>query len=315
MQYGLTEREIRNLQQRLSKILNEEIAVDGDYGPKTTAKVAKFQTVYGIPFKDGIVDALTLKLIKDIYEGMWSNHSDLLSFGKRRFVVFVDAGHGGINDKGQYIMKGKQAYHKNGKFHKEGHYYEGLENRIIAEAFCEVLTDAGIIAIRLYHPVKDISLSERADMAVAYLRRGYVGVLMSFHSNAISSKNTLEQKLRTRGFCVYTTRGTTFSDQVATEHFNNVKAEIGAKNWMFRTQKRDGDVDYEKNFSILYKTDVKEFEDTFASTLEEWGFHTSRADCEFITNPVNRKKRVAASLKTAKWVKAKMQQKGLFDAD
>jgi hypothetical protein len=65
-------------------------------------------------------------------------------------------------------------------------------------------------------------------------------------------------------------------------------------------------VDYEVNFQILRETDLQEFP-WFGAILEEWGFHTSKTDAEFITDPANRGKRIAAALQTAKWVKKNLR--------
>ena len=105
---------------------------------------------------------------------------------------------------------------------------------------------------------------------------------------------------------VFNTRGDTFSDKIATEHMKNVKLSIGEDNWNFREQNKvDGDADFEVNFQILRETDLSEF-NWFGSILDEWGFHTSKADCEFITDSINRFHRVQTCLQTAKWVKKEL---------
>ncbi|WP_052599932.1 peptidoglycan-binding protein, partial [Aureispira sp. CCB-QB1] len=176
---------VKTLQYRLRKVLNISLSVDGDYGPSTTQAVLKFQQIHGLQL-DGIAGPQTLARLHLVYIRTVQSNSNLLHFGNRRFVIFVDAGHGGIDDNGRYVTPGKRAYHKDLILHERGHYYEGFENRLAAEAFIEECTKKGIQCIRTYHPHKDWSLSERTELVRSYLRRGYYGYLHSFHSNAIS---------------------------------------------------------------------------------------------------------------------------------
>lgn len=298
---------IKTLQYGLRKVLNISLSVDGILGPSTKEAIMKFQALYNLEI-DGIAGKNTWSTLEYVYNELFVNNSDLLYFGKERFVVFVDAGHGGIDDDGKYVTPGKRAYHQGEEMHERGHYYEGFENRLIAEAFIEACTDAGIMCVRTYHPHKDTSLSDRAEIIRSWLRRGYYGYLHSFHSNAISSSNSAAKLDATRGFMVFNTRGNNFSDQIATKHFEHVKQTIGADNWNYRTQTKDGDVDFEVNFQILRETDLREFH-WFGAILEEWGFHTSKTDCNFIIDPKNREKRVEAALKTAQWVKEALEPK------
>ena len=291
---------VKNLQYKLRKVLNISLSVDGDYGPSTKRAVISFQSLHGLK-QDGVYGKITEKHLDNLYKALYQQNSELLNFGKRRFVIFVDAGHGGINEKGMYVTPGKRAHHKGYKMHERGHYYEGYENRLTAEAFIEACTEAGIMCIRVYHPYKDTSLSDRTEIIRSYLRRGYYGFLLSFHSNAISSKNNPQKLANTTGFCVYTTHGDTHSDKIADAHFDHVKQTIGPNNWYYRKQLKDDDNDFEANFQILRESDLHEFH-WFGAILEEWGFHTSKHDANFIINPEMRKKRVQAALKTARWV-------------
>lgn len=297
---------VKNLQYKLKKVLNRSLSIDGDFGPSTEGAVRLFQSLYRLR-PDGIVGPITEAKLNQVYDTLFRNNSPLLNFGRRRFVVFVDAGHGGINEKGNYVTPGKRAYHKGDRMHERGHYYEGYENRLITEAFIEACTLQGIMCIRTYHPYKDTSLSDRSEIIRSWLRRGYYGYLHSFHSNAISSSNSAAKLEATRGFMVFNTRGNNFSDDIATQHFKHVKATMG-DNWRYRTQSsQDGDEDYEVNFQILRETDLTEFH-WFGAILDEWGFHTSRTDARFIMTPENRKKRVLACLKTAIWVKERLEE-------
>lgn len=294
---GSTGHKVKELQEKLNKILGTSISIDGDFGMNTDKLVRQFQKKYNLK-EDGIVGNYTWKNIEIQYN---SKKSNLITLGKSRFVVFVDAGHGGCTTTGIYTTKGKRAFHPDKKLHQAGHYYEGYENRIVAEMFIEECTKKGIQTIRTYHPYKDTPLSERCDIVKSWLDRGYFGYLHSFHSNAIASSNSPEKMLGTRGFSVYTTTGQNLSDKIAEQHMQNVQLKIG--DWKYRYQKSDGDSDYEANFYILRNTDLIYYS-KFGAILEEFGFHTSSVDCEFIVN--HRKPRTAAALMTALWAKKEM---------
>ncbi len=292
--------DVKTLQNRLKKVLNTNISADGDFGATTEKYVKQFQTLWNIQ-ADGIAGVTTQGKLQILYEAMFINNSKLLNFGKRRFVVFVDAGHWGIDDRGEYAKTGKFYKHQSGEVHERGYFYEGYENRIVAEEFIEQLTALGIMAIRVYHPFKEVSLDDRTEQVRAWLKRGYYGYLVSFHSNAIDTKNEFQKLENTVGFMVFTLGGNTFSDKIASEHWKNANEEIGAANWNFRAEKSDGDVDYEANFAMLRKSDLPEYADCFGAILEEWGFYTSQKDSNFIIN--SREKRVKAAVKTALFVK------------
>lgn len=302
---------VKNLQKKLNKIMSVSLVIDGHFGQDTHLIVLKFQEVNNL-VQDGIAGPVTMSLINNQYLQIVES-SNLLTLGKKRFVVFVDAGHGGIADSGRYDTPGKRAHHEGVELHDNGNYYEGFENRIIAEQFIEELTSEGIQTIRTYHPYIDTSLSSRTKLINAYLNRGYYGFLISFHSNAISSSNSKEKLENTTGFCVFSTRGETFSDQIAEIHFKNVFNEF--TDWKLRTQKaEDSDSDFEANFKILRDTDIKanngsnqsKKDERFGAILEEFGFHTSKKDCLFII--ANRDKRVKAAVKTAMQVCEIMQK-------
>lgn len=297
-----TGQDVKDMQFKLKAVLNRSLSVDGDYGRNTRQAVADFQKLYNLSVS-GLADISTLTTLDVAYNTLFKKNSGLLNFGSNRFIVFVDAGHGGIDDKGLYTTPGKRAHHKDAELHERGHYYEGYENRIIAESFIEALTANGIMYERLYHPFKDTSLSDRTELTRAWLRRGYYGYMHSMHSNAISEVNSPAKLESTTGYCVYTGLGNTFSDEIATQQWNHVKELL--PDWNLRTELSDGDVDHEANFQMLRQTDLVEF-DRFGAILDEWGFHTSAKDCKFIIN--SRKERVQACLNTALWVKSKLDK-------
>jgi N-acetylmuramoyl-L-alanine amidase len=308
MKKGATGNNVKNLQYKLSKLIGKPKIIDGEFGANTESAVKLFQFENGLAV-DGYAGIKTLALIDKVYNKTYSKMKHLLHFGKKRFVVFVDAGHGGIDDNGKYVTPGKRAYHKNSELHSKGHYYEGLENRIVAEQFIEECANNGIMCIRVYHPTKDTRISERTKIIRDYLNRGYYGFMLSFHSNAISTRNKAKKVIdSTVGYMVFTTPGLSFSDEIASVHWHNVQKEIGSDKWNFRKQEaKDLDPDFEANFQILRETDKEEFY-WFGAILDEWGFHTSETDCNFIVSQASRASRVKASFKTALWVKNNLEK-------
>lgn len=288
---------VSTLQKMLKKILNNGMKVDGHFGLHTERAVIQFQTLYNLT-PDGLVGSQTMRKLEELYADMII--SSIKNIGDK-FVVFVDAGHGGIDDNGYYKTSGKRAYHEALELHDSGWYYEGYENRIVAEMFITELAKCGIEAVRTYHPFEDTKLWQRSNLVKAYLKRGFYGYLHSFHSNAISESNSINKLLNTTGFSCYTTTKSTLSDKIAEEHYRNIKEQF--PDWKIRTDKSDGDSDYEADFALLRNTDMID-SNTFGAILEEFGFHTSQKDVRFIMS--NREKRVQAAVKTALWTYAMM---------
>ena len=288
---------VSTLQKMLKKILDNGMTIDGHFGLYTERAVIQFQTLYNLD-PDGIAGSKTMRKLEELYADMIIKSIKNIA---DKFVVFVDAGHGGIDDNGYYKTSGKRAYHEALELHDSGWYYEGYENRIVAEMFITELAKCGIEGIRIYHPFEDTALWKRTDLVKAYLKRGFYGYLHSFHSNAISEDNSVNKLLNTTGFSCYTTTKSTLSDKIAEEHYRNIKEQF--PDWHIRTEDSDGDSDYEADFALLRNTDITD-SNTFGAILEEFGFHTSQKDVRFIMN--NREKRVKAAVKTALWTYAMM---------
>lgn len=166
---------------------------------------------------------------------------------KTDFCVFLDAGHGGLDKAGKYVTApSKQFKHDKGEFHRDGWFYEGVFNRTLTNRVAAKLTNLGVSNIIVSHEYLDISLHYRVDLANWYHKNYKKGLYISNHANASSSG-------RARGFEVYTTRGTTKSDQVATLHYKNVQDLLGDR-IKYRPERSDGDADREANFFVIKNT-------------------------------------------------------------
>jgi N-acetylmuramoyl-L-alanine amidase len=164
------------------------------------------------------------------------------------FCVFLDAGHGSIDpNTGKYVTApSKQYEHRSGIFHNGRWFFEGVWNRVLTERVAQKLDTLHINYVKVYHEYLDMSLSYRVDAANWYNKYYKKTLFVSNHSNASGSGAA-------RGFEVYTSPGTTKSDQVATAYFNNVKDLFGNK-ITYRQDSGDGDPDREASFYVLRNT-------------------------------------------------------------
>lgn len=109
---------------------------------------------------------------------------------KKQTVLFIDAGHGGLDPMTKEYLTdpkiGKKTLHTNGKaYHHNGWFYEGHFNRQIANEFITKATAAGFHCIPVFHPFKDNNLKERTDTANSINRQlNQKSLFLSFHSNA-----------------------------------------------------------------------------------------------------------------------------------
>jgi N-acetylmuramoyl-L-alanine amidase len=272
----------------------EPLEVDGDFGRKTESAFNRLIAYWG-----GNTHGQT---------GSYDNFVEQLAeqYSKLpRFVVVVDAGHGGIDpNTGVYTTppeNGKRYTHKGARLHfgKEV-FYEGLSNRFMAAGFVDKLKAMGILVVKCYHPYLDwwgtnsngTELMRRANYGMPYCKRGFVGLYHSFHSNAAgSSSMTQEQIDKIRGGIVFTGIGKTVSDKAAKLLLQEWIGVFG-DNWCrFLDENKNGlevateDSDYEENFGVLRESErmAKAFgNDKWAAILQEAGFFTSRPEAEWL---------------------------------
>ena len=157
-------------------------------------------------------------------------------------------------------------------------------NRDIVARISEGLLIAGIKHIVLVPEMTDISLTERCRRANKIWKDTKKRCfLMSIHANA--GKGT--------GFEVWTSVGKTKSDDIATIIWNEMKSEFPNKK--MRVDTADGDVDKEKNFTILYSTNCP-------ATLSENFFMDTYEDCKLIMSDAGRQKIANAHIRAIKKV-------------
>ena len=273
---------VKDLQTKLKKLGYYKSTIDSDFGTKTDKAVKAFQQNTGLQ-ADGIVGKNT-----------WAKIHQLLPKQKLNpdyFTIWLDAGHGGIDPTtGQYTTNGKYYNHKDSSIHiGDGYFYEGYENRIVAQMAEKLLKENDINVVRLYHDYQDTPLSSRVSVVNAMSKVGYYGWMHSIHSNAISTSYSKEKLNSTQGGIIFTSKGQNNSDNAANILYNewnkvwHKKRRLNGMPWLWGVDS-DGDIDREANFYMLRNTESN----LVLSTLSEFGFFTSHPDTEFITRPDTR---------------------------
>ena len=178
-------------------------------------------------------------------------------------LYIFDNGHGGIID-GVYQTAGKRS-----PVWSDGtQLFEGEFNRSIVDRLMKLCEDANIDCINLVDTNVDIPLSTRTSQAnEIYRNTEKPCIYVSIHANGFTKESA-------HGWGVYTSRGETKSDEIATILFNKAKAEF--PNHKMRTDTyTDGDVDKEANFWVLAKT-------AMPAILSENFFMTNEAECRVL---------------------------------
>lgn len=184
------------------------------------------------------------------------NTSELPKAGKG-LIPIIDAGHGGIID-GKYTSGEKKKYtFLNDDGTEDFTIYEGVVNRQIGEKLIDILDSKGI-------PYKDLTVSDKQDMPLKerisrtnkIFDQNNKYYLLSIHSNAVSG-DLKGKGSKASGFEVYTSKGQTKSDDLATIAAKWYKKCL--HNFRFRQEIEDGDPDKEANYAVLRDTKCPAF--------------------------------------------------------
>lgn len=160
---------------------------------------------------------------------------------------------------------------------KDGRFREYLFSRHIINNVRDLLdkdTTFPYITELSVHGEDEIGLRARVEN-INTLYKNYKHrptLVISQHNNAAGSQDKWE---KARGFCIYTTRGQTGSDDYA-EHFYT-KFESKFPDIKIRRELIDGDSDYESNFAVLM---CKPY-----AMLIELGFQDNLDDIRILLNP------------------------------
>lgn len=177
---------------------------------------------------------------------------------KSNYVWLFDNGHGGIIN-GVYQTPGKRSP----KWPDGTQLFEGEFNRAIVKRLILMCKLHGIEYVNLVPELKDISLGERVRRANNLWKKSKRLIYVSIHANAGGGT----------GFEVFTSKGQTKSDKIATYFFNEFKDEFPTER--ARPDWTDGDADKEANFYVLKKT-------AMPAVLTESFFMDNMEDCKEI---------------------------------
>lgn len=159
--------------------------------------------------------------------------------------IILDFGHGGIDQNGTYTTAPSKMF----KFSNGEVAYEGVINRQIGgllELYLKAHTDLKVVTTVKSTDARDLSLSYRVGVANKYNAND--SIFVSIHSNASESHNA-------RGFSIFTTKGHTKSDELATAIGREVKTYYDDLNLKLRFDfYSDNDLDKEADFYVLRKT-------------------------------------------------------------
>lgn len=122
---------------------------------------------------------------------------------------------------------------------------------------------------------KDVALSTRAGRVnkrvTANKKAGISTVMISVHVNAAGNGSWMNA----RGWSAWTTKGKTNSDRLAECLYDAAEEILKKYDIKIRTDKSDGDRDYEGNFTVIYKSNCP-------AVLTENLFMDNKEDVEFL---------------------------------
>lgn len=254
------------------------VTVDGIFGANTETAVKLFQCQNGLT-ADGIVGPKTWTAM-GYPEKPSDNNPQPNNPTNNKVKILIDNGHGVDTP---------------GKCSPDGKFREYRYTREIAAEIVKQLKAQGYDTELLTPEEKDISLTQRVERANAWCRKlGNKNVcLVSVHVNAAGNGGWRSAG----GWCVYTSKGQTQGDLLATELYN--AAEVALKKYQeifpvlqaqggydsgqkpMRADWSDGDPDYEANFTIIAKSNCP-------AALTESLFQDNKKDVEFLESQEGR---------------------------
>lgn len=182
------------------------------------------------------------------------------------YNIILDPGHGGIDEQGNYVTAPSKMH----RFHDGFTVYEGERNRVIAEKVKKCFMAETEPEHRIHYTVhpddaSDISLEDRVDFANSFNPKNTL--FISLHNNAGGGN----------GFEIYTSKGETSSDKLATSIYNFSENTYKNYGLPMRHDWTDDDPDKEANFYVLRKT-------ICPAVLIESAFFDNIVDAELLFN-------------------------------
>lgn len=186
---------------------------------------------------------------------------------KKPFIVFLDAGHGGMIN-GEYVTPGKRSP----KFDDGCQLFEGVYNRRVTKLIHDklnIFSKKEIFVVHVNDLNEDTPLRERSSKAnTVWEEYGRPpAIYISIHANGYGDGTKWTSP---KGIEVFTSPGQTKSDIFATILLDTMQEELHDSKW--RYDESDGDKDKEARFSVLVKT-------AMPAILSENGFMTNKEEC------------------------------------
>ena len=186
----------------------------------------------------------------------------------KRHLILLDNGHGNNTA---------------GKRSPDGGLLEYQYTREITKNIYNVLKALGYNVELLVPELYDVSLSERVRRINQYCNEYGASnvVVVSVHINAAGNGS---QWMTARGFSVYTSKGKTKSDELATIMCE--EAEKSHIEFKIRRDFSDGDPDWEENFTILTRTKCPAVlsENFFMDNKDDVNFLLSQTGKDIVKN-------------------------------
>lgn len=160
-------------------------------------------------------------------------------------------------------------------------FYEYEFSRDIVKRIANKLEELGIKYYIIVPEIEeDIALSKRANRANKICEQFGANkcMLISVHANAAGMG---DKWMSARGWSVWTTRGVTKSDAIATMFYEEAEKILPKYNMTLRKDTTDGDPDYESNFTIIYKA-------LCPAILTENLFQDNKTDVQFLMSDAGR---------------------------
>ena len=186
----------------------------------------------------------------------------------KRHLILLDNGHGNNTA---------------GKRSPDGTLLEYQYTRDVAKSVFNTLKALGYNVELLVPEIYDVPLSERVKRVNQYCNDYGASnvVVVSVHINAAGDGT---QWMTARGFSVFTSKGKTKSDELATIMCE--EAEKSHIDFKIRRDFSDGDADWEENFTILTKTKCPAVlsENFFMDNKEDVNFLLSQTGKDVVKN-------------------------------
>lgn len=170
-----------------------------------------------------------------------------------------------------------------GKRSPDGKFREYKWSRQTIEKLSRTLKIEGYEVFQSNPTTREIGLTTRANNANKIPGKK---IFISIHANAAGNGTNW---MNARGYSVYTTKGKTNSDimaEIIMKQFAIDFPELKA-----RSDKSDGDLDQEENFTVIQKTNSP-------AVLIEWNFQDNKEDVAILLSDEYNRKLVASLVKS-----------------